>query len=362
MEVYVRKVGSKRLWYARCHWFDGAHRREERRSTGIRDDGTAKSREAAEAIGREIERSYAFGGTSAARPTRTLKQALAALVKQQELAGRSAASIEIITEKSLNLFKGFGPERQMHTIDAPCVIDYAAKARKLRAVTSVGRELLILRQAFAAVELDPPQFPELGDPPPSKDRMLELGEQRKLLTAVAGEKQICVMGILQLGGMRKSELPTVREVNWQGRFAHVEGTKTKKADRWVPVPDELYDEMLLTKDAPCTGACGKPDCARRHNWTGFPQWTNIDRDLRLAAKRADIDPVSCNDLRRTYATFMARSGCQPLLLAKYMGTSVKMLESVYARLEKLGEHDHEAVARGVPRLHSNAPATRSRKA
>ena len=89
---------------------------------------------------------------------------------------------------------------------------------------------------------------------------------------------------------------------------------------------------------------------RRGEWTGLLHWTNMDGELREAAERARIGPISCNDLRRTYATHMARSGCHQLLLAKFMGTSVKMLDEVYARLEKRADHHHEAIARGVPRL------------
>lgn len=332
MDLYSRLVRGRRLWYVRAHFWDGQRRQSRRKSTGIADDGSAKSRQAAEVIGRDIERSLADRGSSAARPTRTLKQAVLALAKKQQLAGRSDASLEILTEKSARLFDHFGPERFMHEITDAHVLEYATKARQARAVATVGRELLILGQAFESVGLPKPAMPELGDAPPTRDRALEVVEQRKLLAACPVKRKATILGFLQLG-VRKSELWKIDEIDWAGRYAHVVGTKTKRADRWVPISDELFAEIEHMRP-----------------WTGFPVWTMLDRDLRAIAVKAELGPISCNDLRRTYATHMARSGCHQLLLAKFMGTSVKMLDEVYARLEKRADHHHEAVARGVPRL------------
>lgn len=352
MDVYSREVDGKRIWYAKLHYVDNGRRRTVRKSTGIRDDGTARSKLTAEGIGRDLESKIAAGGASAARSSKTLKQALDALIAKKELAEKSAATLEIVVEKSGRLFDHFTAERRMDGIDAEAVRKYAIAARKLRAIATVSRELLILREAFGAVGMTPPEFPDIGEPPPGKDRILELNEQRRLLAAVASKRRLAVQCLLQLGGIRKDEYNKLVEVDWEGRFAHIAGTKTKKSDRWVPIPDELFEELLPF----------------RADWKGYnvdgwlPRWTNIDRDLRLAAKRAVIDPCSCNDLRRTYATFMARAGVSSLQLAKLMGTSERMLADVYARLEKRGDHMHEAVAKGVPNLRTKQPSSSKKRA
>jgi integrase len=179
---------------------------------------------------------------------------------------------------------------------------------------------------------------------------------RKLLAAVPHKRKVHVLAYLQLG-LRKEELWKITEVDWAGRYVFVDGTKTKKAKRWVAIPEELYEAMLPLRAA---------------QWNGFERWTMIDRDLRIAAYRAGIvccgrdrktgvvsfsedhDPsrhdLSTNDLRGTHAHHMALAGVPQLLLAKNMGTSVKQLDDVYTRLEKRGAHQHEFAARGVPRL------------
>jgi integrase len=354
MELISRKTSGGRYWYAYCKYWDGTQRKRVQRATGIRDDGSTQSRQTAEIIGYQIERSLAAGGEASARPSKTLRQALRALTEAQELARKSDASLEIIADKGLNLAKFFGNDCVMHSITKERLRDYAVEARSKRSVPSVSRELLVFRQACKAIGLEPPESPDIGEPSPPPQRTLDTSEQMQLLAAVPHKRKIIIRAYLQLG-LRQQELWKIDEVDWPGRYLHVNGTKTKKANRWIPIPDELYEEML----------------PYRANWSGFEKWTKIDRDLRIAAFRAGLiccgrnrrgglivaphheesrHDLSCNDLRGTYAHFMAVSGVPQLLLAKLMGTSVKMLDEVYARLDKRGDHQREAVERGAPRL------------
>jgi hypothetical protein len=354
MELTSRKTSGGRYWYAHCKFWDGTCRRRVQRATGIRDDGSQQSRQTAQVVGYQIERSLAAGGETSARPSKTLKQALRALTEAKELAGRAEASLEIIADKGANLVSFFGSDCLMHTITKEQLRDYAVKARSTRAVASVYRELLVFKQACAAVGCTPPEAPDIGEAESPPQRTLDVTEMRLLLAAVPHKRKVHLMAYLQLG-LRKDELWKITKVDWEGRYVYVDGTKTKKAKRWVPIPAELYDEML----------------PMRADWSGFERWTMLDRDLRIAAYRAGLvccyrdrrggivegpghDParhdLSTNDLRGTYSHHMALSGVPQLLLAKNMGTSVKQLDDVYARLDKRGQHQHDFAARGVPRL------------
>lgn len=356
MQLISRRTSGGRYWYAYAKYWDETQRRRVRvqRATGIRDDGAAQSRQTAEIIGYQIERSLASGGEAAARPSKTLRQALRALTEAKELAGRSEATLEIIADKGVNLEAFFKPDCVMHAITKEQLREYATHARRTREVATVLRELLIFKQACAAVGVTPPESPDIGEPNPPPQRTLDVTEQRQLLAAVPHKRKLHILAYLQLG-LRQAELWKIDEIDWDKRYLHVNGTKTKKAKRWVAIPDELFEAM-------------EPF---RKTWVGFEKWTKLDRDLRIAAWRAGIiccgrdrrggiivganhdektHDLSTNDLRGTYAHHMAIAGTPQLLLAKMMGTSVKMLDEVYTRLEKRGEHHHAAVARGVPRL------------
>lgn len=351
-ELFKRPNSDK--WQAWCWFYAGKRRRRLPKSTGIRDDGTPKSRERAQIIADQIERDLALGGEAAARPTKTLNQAITKLIETKGLALKSDATLEIISDKGANLCDFFGPDKAMHAITADQVTEYAMQARRARTVASVSRELLTLRQAFAAIGLPPPAAPDIGKPEAPPQRILDVTEQRKLLAAVAVKRKVYVLALLQLG-LRKSELEKLGEIDWRARYIKVHGTKVKQADREMPIPDDLFAELERYRDG----------------WSGLEPWLMLDRELRIAAERAGLvcckrdrkgrleplknhDParhnLSTNDLRGTYAHHMAVAGTSPLLLAKYMGTSVRMLDQVYAQLDKRGCHHHEAVARGVPRL------------
>jgi integrase len=329
-----QRSDGRNYFYWRAKYIDNQGRRRTKRlATGIVDDGTPASKLTATTIGHRLQVPLAAGGERAARSTRTLKQACAELVRLQKIASRHDASITIIVQKSARLFDHFGPGKLMADIEAEDVTAYAQQALAARAVATVSRELLVLRQAFQAVRLPPPPNPELPDLPEGRDRMLEIHEQQALMLEVPERWALHVLVLLQLG-VRRSELLKLGEIDWEHRRIRVHGTKTKRGVRWVPIPMQLFRELE----------------ARRATWAGLEYWDHADRMLKAAAKRAGMQPISCNDLRRTYATFMARAGVQALQLAKYMGTSVKMLERVYARLERPGDHDLAAVDAGVPNI------------
>lgn len=77
-------------------------------------------------------------------------------------------------------------------------------------------------------------------------------------------------------------------------------------------------------------------------------WHNVRRDLRLACEKGRIDPVSPNDLRRTFASWLKQAGRDSMAVGKLLGhTSSRMVEMTYGHL------DHRALAeamKGLPKL------------
>lgn len=334
MELFRRQKSD--VWQCWVHFWDGTQRRRVAKSTGIRDDGTAKSRQTAEGIARDIERTYATRGEAAARPSKTLGQALKTLYAAAELAGRSNSTLEAIAARGAALVEFFGINKPLADIDADACKAFAVESRKTRSAWTVYRDLRRLGQAFVAVEMTAPKFPELGDISHKPQRVLELDEQRALLLAVSPQLKMYVFAYLKLG-LRASEPWKITEVDWDGRYVFVSGTKTKKSKRWVPIPDELYEELLPLRTA---GWCG---FAPKHE-------QNVDMAIKRAAVRAGIgDDLSVNDLRGSFATHMARAGVPQMTLANIMGTSVSMLDRVYSQLGIRADHLHEAAAK-LPRL------------
>lgn len=335
-KLFKRPTSDK--WQVECWIWAGDRRQRILKSTGIRDDGGAKSRQNAQIVADQIERRLALGGEASTRPRKTLKQALTALTEAAELAGRTQHSLDRILYRGVRLAEGLREDTALADIDADRLRDYARWSRQRRSANTVQQELVVLAAAFEICGLERPEMPDIGDTSAKPQRVLELDEQRALLLAVPAKRKLNVMGYLQMG-LRRSEPWKIVEIDWQDRYAFVQRTKRKKdakAPSIVPIPDELF-ELLLP---------------RRGEWPVFPEWCrgSVNQVLQRAAERAKIcDDLSVNDLRGTYATHMARGGVPILTLANIMGTSVKMLENIYAQVNSRGDHLHEAAGR-VPRL------------
>src|SRR6266545_2461003 len=100
----------------------------------------------------------------------------------------------------------------------------------------------------------------------------------------------------------------------------VRGTKTRGSRRWIAMPAPLLDVLATVPDRDRTG----PIAGR---------WANVRRDLHDACKRAGIEPVSPNDLRRTYASWLKQRGVDSAAVAKLLGhTSTRMVDLVYGHL------------------------------
>jgi integrase len=329
MDVYSRKLnGGDRVWYVEAHYWQDGQRKRARRSTGVRDDGTIKSRRSAEIIGRDIEHTLAMGQGRVSRPT-TIAQAVRALIEQMATAGRAQDTQDIAFEKGRHLMDFYGADTPIEKCTDTNA--YAKAALAVRQPATVARELRTLVQAFKAVDLTPPSLPELADSE-ARERFLTREEQLKLLAATPSERRDYIVMYLHLG-LRKSELYRIElsDCDFDRNEVRVRGSKTLSADRLMPMSPEVYDVLW----------------SRREDRPMFQPWHegNADRELRRWAKRAELGPLSFNDLRRTFATTLAAAGVPVLHLMHLMGhKSTRMLERVYARVAS-GEHMHEAITK-----------------
>lgn len=335
-DVYPRTIKKSgiRVWYADCYYVVDGRRVRKQRSTGIGDDGSAKAKRTAELAAADIERALALGQGRQARPT-TLAQGLDASIEKMELAQRSEATIEIALQKAPVLFRFFGAKTRLSDITEERVADFVRHefANKKKSST-VRLILIVLRKAFNASGVERPRFPELGQAQAVRERFLTIAEQRRLLAVTSAHRRLHILAYLRIG-CRKSELWKITSVNWERHEMRVRGTKTRGSDRTVAIDDELFEAMLV----------------RRNERELFTPWNHhtADWNLKKWCARADIPgPISFNTLRHTFATAMAIQGVPILALAKTMGTSMKMIESVYAHVA-VGDHMHEMISK-LPRL------------
>lgn len=261
--------------------------------------------------------------------TKTLRSGLIELRSQMLRAQRAAPTIEVVETKGRHLLRLLG-DCDLSRITAKQLASYAdARIEEGASPHTAKKELGVLRQVVKANGLpwDKRIMPDLGRVYIPRERWLTHGEYRSLLAALEPadgrqrrDRRAYVVAWCHLG-LRASELYGLRwsDVDWDQRIVRVRGTKTKGADRVLPLNNEAFAALD----------------SRTHLAKPFPVWGNVRRDLIAACGRAKIAPVTPNDLRRTFASWLANAGVSMFATSRLMGhKSTAMVDLVYARLGK----------------------------
>lgn len=270
-------------------------------------------------------------------------------------AERSESTLSYLREKGRQLIRVFGPEFDLTQITPADVDGYLdRRVGEGVALYTAGKEIKILFSALRLAkrhgrwlgDVDTLRSDELHGAHTPRDRWLTVPEFRKLLVALYPGRRDHLIAYVYLG-VRYSELYRIcpEHLDHAERRVFVDGTKTKKAKRWIPCADEVWD--VLTRLA----------TDRDEGVPLFRAWTrqNMRQALHRACAKAEIDPVSANDLRRTFASWLCSAGVPEMVCARLMGhTSSNMVRRVYAQLSD--EALSSAIAR-MPRI-----STRPREA
>ena len=129
------------------------------------------------------------------------------------------------------------------------------------------------------------------------------------------------------------------DVDLAGGWVLLRGTNTQRARRRVPLAPALLAALAA---------------AKQESGPVVEKWVSVLRDLRAACKRAGIAPVTPNDLRRTFASWLKQAGQDSLVVARMMGhSSTQMIERVYGHLSS---KEYKAAVAVLPGMEA-PPAT-----
>ena len=294
---------------------DGTRRE---RALHLRDDGSRDSERAAVAAYWQEQARATAGRDAGKRPVKTLGAALLALTAEQELAELGKDAHDKTFYLGRNLVTHFGRDFDLATLTSTeQLVTYATQARAARAATTVRMELGVLGSAMRAVGLARPPMPKLKAQPKPQEPLTE-EEQRRLLMAATPRHKLTILLLLTLGP-RRSEVGKIEAIDWEAQTMHIAGTKTRRSDRVVPIPDELFEHMQQLK------AAGR--------WEGFPKVTGarIWKLVRRTCERAGIPPRHPNDLRGTASRRMRQAGVDAEVRAAVQGNSPEQQERTYTQ-------------------------------
>jgi integrase len=233
--------------------------------------------------------------------------------------------------KAGHLVRIIGGDHDIATLTLDDVTRYIDKRKTEGACTNtISKELVTLRAALKVArkrkiygsdpqDLIPTDFAPRYVP---RKRWLTTEEFEKLIAALPAKRRPHV-AIMVYTGVRLSEAARLRpeHVDLQKRRLFVPGTKT----------DESAAEIPLSASAvPWFQAA----LAERQEGqkTLLAPWSNIRRDLRAACDEIEIAPVSANDLRRTFSSWLEQAGVPRSTNARLMRhTTTAMVDRVYAQ-------------------------------
>lgn len=346
-----KKKGSSVWWCRIPNPSGGRHLRE---STGQRD------RTAALAEWRRKCRESVVG-PNPAKDCPPLFAAVDAFLEERKRAGKAAGTIDSYTKKGRHVVRVLGPLTPLNSITAVEVDSFIdTRLKENAARSSVAKELVVLggalrharrRKEYAhpVDEVMPVEFSPGYKP---KDRVLTVAEVEALFGVLLPKRAAVVAFIVATGATYPSEVAPIRDGDLDGVTIRLRGTKRETRDRLVPVPMHARRWLALAKKS-----------------TPFEPWTNIRGDLHDAArllsmcaecrlarlawarheegatrpskdpcdacsKATPFEPLSPNDLRRTFGHMLRALGHPPHLIGLAMGhRDSRMAERVYAKLK-----------------------------
>lgn len=328
MSLYKRG----KIWWLRRDPITG-----DRRSTQCRDKKAAQLYEA------DRERLAADPSYAAAHSATVSRWAAKVIaLKEKE---RTGATAKMYRVKYGHIARIFGDDCPMVDVTPKNVDAYIAKRQQEGAVNNtIGKELTAILQmcklARRAGEfsgdvaaLKPVGF-SLNYKP--RERTLTRSELRTLLANLSPKKG-AALALAIATGARFAELP---KVTVHARHVDIAGTKTEGAARSVPLEASWQHEMiaLTVGHLPV-------------------RWPRMSKDLTELAEELELEAVTANDLRRTFATWMIEAGVDRETVAKMLGhRGTQMVFKVYGResTEALGAHVRRQLERGTETSQSAA--------
>ncbi len=202
----------------------------------------------------------------------------------------------------------------------------AAQTTVKKEIRALGATLRHARRQGTYMHVVESVIPELEDTYKPRERSLAPLEFVALISALDPLRAAHVVFIVATGA-RWGESVRARLEDIDGPMVRLRGTKTKKAPRVVPVPPVM--RIALTRAIEwATG-----HSPRFGDGPLFLGWCNVRRDLAAACAKIGIAPVTPNDLRRTFATWLRMSGVTPDIIGAALGhTTSRMADLVYGRI------------------------------
>ena len=299
-----------------------------------RSSTKCRDRKAARIVKAEWERQSADPVHYASNQT-TLRDGIAMFIADARRRKLAPPTLEMYESKCAHIARVLNDTRPLRSIVATTWDGYIATREQEGASShSIKKELIrgfgvlkaAKRRGLYPHDLSTVMPPYSAGYVP-RTRALTMEELLKLGRELRADRLAHVAFVVATGcRLKESYRATEAHLLAEG-FVFVDGTKTKRARRTIPIAPPLRPFLeFAVRNAP------KSTTNVKGFRSLFPLWHSARRDILAACKRAGIAPCTWNDLRRTNATLLAEAGVGSDLGAKLLGhVDGRMWESVYSQ-------------------------------
>lgn len=162
-------------------------------------------------------------------------------------------------------------------------------------------------------------------------RALAPAERAYIRRISLSNRKYYIFALMLFCGLRPSEACECMGKDIDGRQLHVRGTKTAFSERFVPIPDKLYEVIKNTPENEYIGLTEewhKIDARKRSKlWSAM-----LNEVKKYMGFRPDLVPYC---LRHDYCTQLARRGIDIRIAQKLMGhANISMTANIYTNLSR----------------------------
>lgn len=350
---FYKKAGSD-IWYC---WGIKPGGERWTRSTRTNSFREAERRK------REIERAILSASDLSAQESQTLNDAFLALYESLRRGNRKPATVKAAIQRGGHVLRVLGPRLDIAALGAgkerePMLsgyvgvrLDEGAKRSTIAAEVGTLKQALVraarsglwrgVARDLMPVELRGAHVPRTTWHTPE--------QSTRMLKQIPPQWREHAETYLDTG-VRRMELYTVEasSIDLAGNRVYVNGTKTKKSARWLPMTRRVRGILVRRAKLHPTGPL-------------FREWTHVLPDLAAACVRAKVPTVTVTDLRRSFASALLNRGVTSTVLKELLGhTTTKQIDLVYGHIGDEAKQDavgrlsgSRAVAGAAPRVRRN---------
>jgi len=248
-------------------------------------------------------------------------------------------------EKYVSVYIGMKPIGSVKSVECQSILNNCA-GMSFSHCDKLKQELAFIFERAVEnqiIPVNPAKNLRLPDCEKGERRSITDEEREHFLLCYEKDPDYILFNVMLNCGCRPEEAINLLGKDIKGHLLHIRGTKTKNSDRYVPIPDALFDTIKRIK--PLEPICPNHE-GRRHSKSSYNRlYARLKRDMNISMgcktyRNQLIPPFPLADdfvpycFRHTYCTDLCKAGVDVRIAQKLMGHSdISITANIYTHVD-----------------------------